>query len=177
MNNDPIIVKPHTKAPSGNDNEMIHTDIAQTGLYNATVSIVNSERNAVWQRYSAMLIANSIVLGFLSKQNADQATFTIPGAILGIILCFFWWLLTEDGWKFFNIYSKLAMRFTWPDIGGDLNSNEVMVEEFNRVTSEGRFKFINRFNKGDRIKTSAFAVILLFVCFYTYFLLLALFKL
>lgn len=175
MKNDSIIVKPHMEAPSCDDNEMIHTDIAQIGLYNATLSIVNSERNAVWQRYSAMLIANSIVFGFIAKQNADQAAFTIPGTIFGIILCYFWWLLTEDGWKYFNIYSKIAMRFTWPDIGENLNSNEVMIKEFKRVKSEGRFKFINKFNEGDRIKTLAFAVIVLFVCFYIYFLFLALF--
>jgi hypothetical protein len=169
MNDDPIIVKPHIKDKAGNET---HTDIAQVGLYNATVSIVNSERNAVWQRYSAMLIANSIVFGFLAKQSVDQTSFIIPGSILGIMLCFFWWLLTEDGWKFFNIYSEQATRFKWPKLGDDdINLNKVMAEEFNRVTNEGRFKFINKFSKGDRIKTLSFAVILLFVVFYTYFLL------
>ena len=174
MNKDPIVVTPHVTNQEGNE---IPTDIAQTGLYNATILIVNSERNAVWQRYSAMLIANSVVFGFLAKQNVYQEVFTIAGSALGIVLCFFWWLLTEDGWKFFDIYSKLAMRFKWPNIGEDLNANAVMAEEFNRVANEGRFKLISKFNNGDRIKTSAYAVILLFAFFYTVFFLLCLFKL
>ena len=36
-----------------------HTDIAQTSLYGTSISVMNSERSAVWQRYSAMLIANT----------------------------------------------------------------------------------------------------------------------
>lgn len=169
MKKDPIIVNPHHK--DGDKKE--HTDIAQTGLFNSCISVVNSERSAIWQRYSTMLIANSIIIGFLVKHEFGQSLFVLAGSVLGIFLCVLWWLITEDGWRFFKLYSEIAGRFQWPNIDKDINVNKVMFEEFDRLASEGRFRIINRFNKGDRIKTLAFSVILLFFVFYIFFAVIA----
>lgn len=169
MKSDPIIVNPHHKV--GDLKE--HTDIAQTSLFNSCVSVVNSERNAIWQRYSTMLIANSIIIGFLVKHEFSQSLYVLAGSLLGICLCILWFLITEDGWRFFGLYSELAGRFQWPNIDEDININRVMFDEFSRLVSEGRFKIINKFNGGDRIKTLALSVILLFILFYTFFAIMA----
>ena len=149
MKTEPIIVNPHFK---DGDKEK-HTDIAQTGLFNACISVVNSERSAVWQRYSTMLIANSIIIGFWVKHESGQSLHVVAGSVLGLFLCILWWLITEDGWRFFNLYSNIAGRFRWSHIDNEVNINKVMFDEFNRLSLEGRFKFINKFNSGDRIKT------------------------
>ena len=172
MKTEPIIINPHLK----DEGEEKHTDIAQTGLFNACISVVNSERSAVWQRYNTMLIANSIIIGFLVKHELGQALYVVAGCAFGLLLCVLWWLITEDGWRFFNLYSDIASRFRWPHIDEDVNINKVMFEEFNRLSNEGRFKFINRFNTGDRIKTIAISVIILFAALYMFFAVLAIIK-
>jgi len=173
MKTNPIIIEPHLKE---GDQEK-HTDIAQASLFNAVVAIVNSERTAVWQRYSAMLIANSIVFGFIVRQEPGQAWFVITGCVLGLFLCSVWWILTEDSWRYFLLFSDIARRFCWPQVCEDVNPNKVMFDEFNRLASEGRFIFINRFNGGDRIKTLALGVILLFIICYSLFIIFSLYLL
>jgi hypothetical protein len=40
------------------------SDISMTGLFNAHVATINSERQAIWQRYNIMVFANSIIFAF-----------------------------------------------------------------------------------------------------------------
>lgn len=170
---EPIIVNAHVTKEAG---ETVYTDIAQTSLYNATISVINSERTAIWQRFSSMLVANSVVFGFLVKQSSFHDHIVLVGSFLGMILCFFWWLLTKDGWRYFNVYSNIAMRFQWPSLGGNLNVSKIMDEEFQQTSQESGVKFINKFNNGDRIKTSAYAVIFSFSLLYIFIFLYSFYK-
>jgi hypothetical protein len=92
MKTNEIIIEPHTVV----DGQMKHTDIAATAIYNTTVSIINSERTVVWQRYQALLLANSIVFGFMGRGDLSTAYVLIAG-VLGLMLCLCWWHLTNDG--------------------------------------------------------------------------------
>jgi len=44
-----------------------YSDIALTALFNAHVNIINSERAAIWQRQTAMTLANSVVSRLMWK--------------------------------------------------------------------------------------------------------------
>ena len=38
-----------------------YSDISLTGLFNAHTAIINSERQAIWQRYNVLLLANAVI--------------------------------------------------------------------------------------------------------------------
>ena len=63
------------------------------GLLNIHMSIINSERSTIWQRYSALLITNSVVLVFL-ENNPD-----LPW--VGLILCIAWFFMHLNGYRRF----------------------------------------------------------------------------
>lgn len=154
MNEAPIIIQPHMKV----DNELKHTDIAAASLYSATVSIVNSERSSVWQRYNALLIANAVVFGFIGRGDLST-TYVVIGCAFGLILCAFWWSITQDGWRFFNAYCQMAQRFRFPKIDDDVNASQAMFQEFQARKPS---LLIGRFYEGDSIRTAAAGVIILF---------------
>jgi hypothetical protein len=155
MKTNEIVIEPHTVV----DGQMKSTDIAATAIYNTTVSIINSERTVVWQRYQALLLANSIVFGFMGRGDLSTAYVLIAG-VLGLMLCFCWWHLTNDGWRFFDIYSKMAQRFRWPKIDDEANANEAMLKEFQNW--KGKSYIFGIFCEGDSIKAASLAVIILF---------------
>lgn len=83
-----VIVRPTAPKERG-DNQ--YTDIALTGLLGIHSGQINSARQAVWQRYTAMLIANSIIIGFMGGggqllEKFDRAV----AAFGGIALCCSW---------------------------------------------------------------------------------------
>ena len=62
----------YTVEPTGREKQVDektqyhHTDIAITALFGHHVANINSVRQAIWQRYAAMLVANSFFLGFVN---------------------------------------------------------------------------------------------------------------
>jgi hypothetical protein len=66
-----------------------------TALFSSHVAMLNSERQAIWQRYSAMLVANSFFLAFLDRQRPGF------GAIVGLVLCAAWGITTWSGYRLF----------------------------------------------------------------------------
>lgn len=129
-----------------------HTDIAKTGLFNACVSVVNSERQTIWQRYNAMLVGNAVVLAFQRGSPAHSFE-NLIGSGMGFLLCVFWWMLTIDGWRFYDLYCKQAAKFSWPAIDGEANIMQCQYAEYDKI-------------RGDRIKKYALGVIGLFALGY-----------
>lgn len=131
---------------------------AETHLafYSSYIAVANSERETIWQRYSAMLIANSLVFAVrdTSTLKFDE---TIAATLFGLALCLAWWKLTTWGWEFFDIYSKGAAKFSFP---GAPNESNPFREQFLRYIDSGH---------GDRIKRMALAVIALFAVAHLYF--------
>ena len=52
--------------------------------------------DVIWSRYNAMVVADTVLIGFLGASK-DEQQLLIPGAIAGLVLTAFWWLLTSYG--------------------------------------------------------------------------------
>ena len=115
-----------------------YSDIAMTGLFNAYVSTINSERQVIWHRYNIMLIANSIIFGFLVRAGTGVPPFrdTVFGVIVGWVLCFVWWRMFSDGIDLFGRWNKNAARFSWPEV--ERERNPYVISEAWRGNTKGR---------------------------------------
>ena len=106
-----IIEKTYSIIPTSNKDDT-YSDIALTGLFNAHVALLNSERQAIWQRYNVMVLANSLIVVFLTQGDREKNEI-ILAAIFGLLLCFVWWKISSEGWKVFSAYRNLGLRFSW----------------------------------------------------------------
>lgn len=104
-----------------------HADIALTGLFNAHANQISSERNAIWQRYTAMLIGNSIVLAFMGGPTPSRYR-AVVAAFFGIVLCVLWLGMTMSGWRVFRMRVQLALQFTWVNLDARINPFSVTTE-------------------------------------------------
>jgi hypothetical protein len=138
-----------------------HTDVAATAVYNTIVSVANVEAQVVWQRYNAILIANSVILYAVNSAVMEPHPKTKAWLdAIGLLLCVCWGMLTWEGWRFWNTYSTMAARFRWPKLDTDVNVFEVMYDRFE--------------NRGRIIQVAAFAIIFLFCMIYLLLLISAL---
>lgn len=129
-----------------------YSDIALTGLFNAHMAQVNSERQAIWQRYNVMLIANAVIFGFLSGGTRTIVE-VVFGATFGMFLCSAWWVISASGWKFFSMEMDAALRFFWSQLDRAANPFEVAM-----AYEQGK--------SGGVIYKAAIAVIMLFMAWY-----------
>ncbi|HEV7694395.1 MAG TPA: hypothetical protein VGO52_26400 [Hyphomonadaceae bacterium] len=122
-----------------------------TQLFGQIVSIKNSERAVIWQRWSAMLVANSVILATIDKAPIPKAGI----ALVGIALCAAWRATSLRGWKIYDAYLDAAASFVWvddPSIGNVVHT------------------VATSFKKTDWIKHSAFLVIWAFMASYVWML-------
>jgi hypothetical protein len=97
------------RAPERGQKE--YTNIMIASLLNAHIATINSERQALWLRFTAMLIANALLHGFSQQLQAPttlQAAFT---AGFGWALCMAWLVLTISGFRLFSLQLDAASRF------------------------------------------------------------------
>ena len=117
-----------------------YSDATMTALFNAHVAVINSERQVIWQRYAAMLFANSIVFGLLARAS-DPSQITVIGACLfGMLLCLFWWLLNEEGYKVFNTAMDIAQQFSWKYGDREINLIALQREQYEKGVKGGGIK-------------------------------------
>lgn len=100
-----------------------YSDIALTGLLNVHASQINSERQTFWQRYNVMLIANSVIFGFLAGGTLTT-TEIIYGVTLGLVLCVAWFIILVSGWRLFLTRRDRALRFSWTHLDPEANPLE-----------------------------------------------------
>lgn len=129
-----------------------HADIALTGLFNVHAGQINSERQTIWQRYTAMFIGNSIVMSVASGTGRPLFQI-IAGALLGLMLCVLWFSMTVSGWKVFRMRVDRALGFAWTGLDPNANPFSVTIEY-----EAGRF--------GGWLYQFALWVIVLFSMFY-----------
>lgn len=146
-----------------------YTDIALTGLFNAHVALVNSERQVIWQRYNVMILANTVVVSYVA-QSDTQSLETLFASGFGLLLCGLWWFMTVAGWNVFNMYSDKAKRFYWLD---GINRTEVIMNPFIVHDEDAKkWPFTHRKTqrkfKGGPIYIYAILVIMLFILWYFY---------
>ncbi len=101
-----------------------HADIALTGLFTAHANQISSERQTIWQRYTAMFIGNSVVLAFVGAAGPLRYRIMI-GSLFGIALCVLWWGMTVSGWSVFRMRVDRALEFSW--LGLDEQANPFLV--------------------------------------------------
>lgn len=102
-----IDIKPTSTTPNQ------YTDIALTNLFNAHLSLLNSERHVIWMRYQSMLIANSIVFTLLARLDQPKTVPVVLGSIFGLALCLAWLVSMWSGWNLFFKLHKETLRFEW----------------------------------------------------------------
>lgn len=81
-------------------------------LFNAHANSINVEKQLIWQRYQAMLVANSIGFGFITG-NLSAPPRAMLGCAFGLLLCLFWLRVTKFGWNHMWDRINRAQRFTW----------------------------------------------------------------
>jgi hypothetical protein len=97
------------------------SDISMTGLFNAHVATINSERQAIWQRYNIMVFANSIIFSLSVSGITEYGTETITGAAVGLVLCAIWWRTFKSGLQLYELWNENAAKFAWQGLDGNVN--------------------------------------------------------
>jgi uncharacterized membrane protein YfcA len=140
---------PRAIQPTGPDG--MFNDAALTiGLFGAYINNLCSVRNAVWTRYTAFLIGNSVFVAFVGGVAEVTSPERAIGAFFGVILCVIWfWMLLCDR-SLFDLLLSEASSFSWPALR-DKKINPVSV----LITGTGR-------RLGVSIYWLAFCVIWLF---------------
>jgi hypothetical protein len=103
------------------------SDISMTGLFNAHVATINSERQAIWQRYNIMFFANSIIFAFSVSEITAYGAETITGAVVGLVLCVIWWRMFKSGLELYELWNENAAKFLWQ--GLDESANPYSISE------------------------------------------------
>ena len=112
-----VIIEP-TSTVTDPDGKLLYSDIALTNVYSQHTLQVSSVRTVHWQIYSAMLLANSIIMGvFLVR--IGNAYFQLLGGMVGFVFCVLWYRIVRDNWYVFFRRCDEGSRFYWR-IGGEL---------------------------------------------------------
>ena len=79
-------------------------------MYSCHMQLLNSERQVIWTRTSAMIIANSVFIGSNTIHAADKY-FNMISGIFGIALCIVWGITNHIGWSYYTELVAGAERF------------------------------------------------------------------
>jgi hypothetical protein len=102
------------RLPTSEQSPFADTDIMS--LLDAHISIINSERQALWQGYSAMLVANAIALGIFSREQAPTALQVYFASGFGLALCMAWLVFTVSGFAMFSMRLEASSHFSWSQL-------------------------------------------------------------
>lgn len=132
----------HPTGPCGESQENLYTDTSLSNLFNVVANQINSTRQVLWQRYTAMLLANSLVFGLLIRVDEieqrcgpgsielTQVDQRVMGATAGIVLCSFWILIfVIDWWTFHYHRLGVASRYEWTQLPSEANPFKAMMQE------------------------------------------------
>jgi len=97
-------------------------------LFQAYVDLINSERETIWARHNALLVANSLIVGALAISPAalwqnKWAALSLLGA--GLLISAVWLLITAHGWAVPRQHMDMAGDFAeanfphWPNPFGE----------------------------------------------------------
>jgi len=98
-----------------------YSDISMSILFSAYASAINSERQAVWQRYNTILFASSVFLGFLLGGGDRSFPDVAIGSAFGLLLCTLWLFSFESGMVLFVRLNAAAARFSWKGLERERN--------------------------------------------------------
>ena len=84
-------------------------------LFQAYVDLINSERETIWARHNALLVANSLIVGALAVGPAALGTTRWAGLAVigaGLLISTAWLLITIHGWLAMRQHTAIASAFT-----------------------------------------------------------------
>jgi hypothetical protein len=74
-------------------------DIGIASLFNAQIAMIHLEQQALWQRYTAMLVAEAILVGSFGWVQAPTTFQVYFASGFGVALCMAWLVTTVSGYK------------------------------------------------------------------------------
>jgi len=86
----------------------------EIAVLQAYIDLINSEREAIWARHNALLVANSLIIGALAISPAAlwQNKWAALGMIsAGAIISAAWLGITLEGWSAMKRHADLARKF------------------------------------------------------------------
>jgi hypothetical protein len=99
------------EVPGGDSSQAI--DLVLTTLLHAHISVTNAERQALWQYYSGMLLANAILLGFFAQLQTPTRLQVYFASGFGWALCLAWLVVIVSGWRRFLWRLEMSRTFLW----------------------------------------------------------------
>lgn len=99
--------------------------------YSAVLNLKASEGEIQWSRYNAMLVVNTLIIGFIGLSYKEDLTFSwliksllvfVP--ILGILLCRIWYQMTDRGFMWTKYWMLKAN-----EIENEIKSNTNPIQE------------------------------------------------
>jgi hypothetical protein len=87
----------------------------EIAVFQAYVDLINSERETIWARHNALLVANSLIVGALAVSPESLwankwAAVAMLGA--GLLISSAWFAITILGWWVMQRHAALAGSFT-----------------------------------------------------------------
>jgi hypothetical protein len=86
-------------------------DIGIASLFNTQIVMIHLEQQALWQRYTAMLVAEAILVGSFGWVQAPTALQVYFASGFGLALCVAWLVITVSGYKLGVMRLDVASHF------------------------------------------------------------------
>lgn len=68
-------------------------------VYHSHVDILNSERETIWARNNALLVANTLLIGLIFGQSITSPELKLIVSAVGFAVCAAWLMMTYRGWE------------------------------------------------------------------------------
>jgi len=86
-------------------------------VFQTYTNLINSERETLWARHNALILANSLIIGALAISPAELwenkwAALAMLGA--GLVICTAWFLMTVLAWSAMRRHCDLAGSLASP---------------------------------------------------------------
>lgn len=83
--------------------------------YTTAIQLVSLVSQEIYSRFAAMLTSNSIIIAFiglsLTSRNHLLCILGISFSIVGLVLCYLWWVLNDRGVDYQDSYRGKAKQF------------------------------------------------------------------
>lgn len=134
--------------------------------YQAAINLCQYEGSTLWAKFNAMLVANTIVMAFLTLNQTLWSPIAAP--LFGLLLCFFWLHITMRSFAQYAFWfaSACALEDT---------ANHVFTVNHGKIYAKGEPVSVNsesmkmsKFASTLKIRYSCYAIIVLFAIAYCF---------
>lgn len=97
---------------------MSNTDPAnpsdEIAVFQTYIALINSERETIWARHNALLVANSLIIGALAISPTalwENKWAALAMLAAGLLVSFAWLIITIQGWAVMRRHEDLVGSF------------------------------------------------------------------